>query len=669
MRLMQRFSDHVTEEYIKKYVEAMKKYPGACDDVWLASKYGYPKPEVHKSYARELKKYEEYIRRNGMRVSLQISNTIGHGAYMASRDCTGLVFDGSPVRKLVGHDGMEADYCFCWRDAYFRDYLLQTIVYYAEAIQPECVWIDDDFRARNHDPVAFGCFCGDCMKTFNEQYGSHFSRETLLEEMLHGDLLWRERYIAFLRRGLYDLMYEISCAVHRASPKTVMGLQHGPYGAYTGFGYDFIFNAMRDATGLNPCSRPGGGAYCDHDPNEFLKKTVELSWQNATLPEYVKTKCPEIENLPFCAFGKSPAGTAFETSCYFAGGNTDMSYSMNMTENEPMDWHEKEFRLFAEHRVYWEKMSEVNRNSFQGGLRFVVSKDTWKRKLEPWEDIYTWTDEHYAEAFLWTRTGIPIAYDRKEEAVFLLHPECAKALSHEEIEELLGKNVLTDGETLAILAERGYSLGIEAREIPQHRVTGLFEQLSENPVNAGMKRWIPSRFHEGRNACYSLNCTNETAEILAEYRCLQPLDEKHNEFGYAADLIFQTPKNARWAVFGFAPWKGVMSFARREQILNAADKISGKGLCARVLSPFQVCLLPRKNADGKTVCVSLINCTVGESGELELLVRNPAGEKFTCMGQYLETCTLKYEKTNDGYRLKLPSIPPWSVATVFISEK
>lgn len=67
---------------------------------------------------------------------------------------------------MVGPNGTVADYCFCWNDKHFREYVLEEIREYAR-LKPYCVWMDDDLRANNHAPVNFGCFCDDCIARFN----------------------------------------------------------------------------------------------------------------------------------------------------------------------------------------------------------------------------------------------------------------------------------------------------------------------------------------------------------------------------------------------------------------------------------------------------------------------------------------------------------------------
>ncbi len=61
----------------------------------------------------------------------------------------------------------------------------------------------------------------------------------------------------------------------------------------------------------------------------------------------------------------------------------------------------------------------------------------------------------------------------------------------------------------------------------------------------------------------------------------------------------------------------------------------------------------------------MLNCTVGKSPEVELLIRTPVSEKFTFMSQYNGERELTFEKRGEDYILRLPEIDAWSGATVF----
>ncbi len=680
MQLMQRLGSDTNPEYTDAILEMILKYPGSCDNVWFPTLYGFPPMEKHRATAKAQMAAAEKFRKHGISVSLQLSNSIGHGQYMANCDCSGLVYENSLARKLVGHDGTVAEYCFCWRGEEFKKYVLDTLSVYAE-IKPDHIWIDDDFRPTNHAPVEFGCFCEHCMAEFNGRYGTDFTRETLVHEILFGDISVREKHIAFLREGLSDLMREMGETVHRISPETTLSYQHGAYGVYSGHSLDFVYDAMKASTGKIPFSRPGGGNYSGHDSNEVLKKAVYINWQNAMLPAYVERKCPEIENLPYTVFGKTPESTAFETTHYLANGNTDMTYAMIMNMEEPMAWHEKEFRLFDSHRKYWETLSEYNLHSYQAGIRYFMTKETWKKRLKSGGNIRDLNREPWSGMNFMIRDAIPVAYDQKETAVTCLFPETARYISADELDELLRLPVITDGEAIAILNAREFSTGISSAlmsEMDSLSLTETYTDHSTSPKTA--RSHYSSRFCDGRTAPYQMMLTSEkegnmfdknTAEILGVYTTEANIPPKTEDpfapYGIA-EMILRTKKGAKWAILGYSPWKYVIPTYKRDHILDIVDYVCESKLPARLLTPMQAVLLPRKNENGKTVCVSVTNCTIGESGEFQLLIRNPSGEKFVFQSQYDGEKTLSYEKIGNDYLLTVPSIHPWSVGTVFVCE-
>ncbi len=669
MELMQRFGCVYTDEYVDGYIEQMVKHKGSCDNVWIPTSYNYPSLEKHREYADFWKRTAEKLRAAGIGVSLQISNTLGHGDRPYG-DCEGLVFEGSPVRVMVGPDGESALTCFCPRDPFFKNYMETSVSYYAE-IQPEQIWVDDDFRARGHGAARFGCFCDHCISDFNTANGTSFSREELVSKVLYGDLIWREKWIAFTRESLTTMLKDLAAAVHKVAPKAIFSYQHGGYGSYTGYSLDFVFDAMREANGgIAPASRPGGGAYSERDVNSFIQKAMALSYQKSMLPAYVKRSVPEIENLPHNVFGKSPAGTAFETSLYFATGHTDMSYSMIMNQNEPMEWHGNTFAAFAKHRPYWERLSDCNKVTRAAGIRYYQSEHVWRKKLADGAGFDALNVEPYNELQVFARDAIPYVYDKREESVFFLHPETAKDVSAEELTYLLAHNVVTDGESIDILQKRGFDFGIPCKEYPNAVANGIMESYCDHPVKpADRTGYRASIYGSHRQTVYMMLPPSSGAEVLATYTCTREhpaiFDDPEAPLG-VSEMIISTKTGGKWAILGYVPWCGNIPLYRRDMLLDIIDHISGNALPARLITPMPAMLLPRKDEKGRVACISLVNCTVGESGELELLVRNPAAERFTLISQHNGTHALAFRRKGDDYIVTLPSISAWSVATVFV---
>lgn len=658
------------ESFITAFIAAVRSNPGSCDEVWLASDYGFPKPEKHRESAARLASVAARLRAAGLRVSLQISNTVGHGQYMSAQDCSGLVFEGSKAEHMVGHDGTEAGYCFCWNGENFRRYVRDFVGEYVRAVRPHTVWVDDDLRASNHSPVEFGCFCDGCMAKFNAFCGGSFTREELVRLINYEDMALRGKYIEFLRRSLYDFTRLVSEAVHESSPESYMGLQYCAHGAYDGYGYDHIFSAMRDATGLPPKSRPGGGAYSDADPNEFVRKSQFISYQNSMLPSYVAEKRPEIENLPDVMFGKSIAGTAFETSLYLASGNNAMSYAMLMADTEPMEWHSRMLAEFARERPYWKRLCGYSSvpGSFQGGLRLYISKDLFRTRLEPGQRaMYDWNGEPWQEGCSLARCGIPISYDNGDDPVYLVTGRSAARFTKEDAEFLAGRPCICDGAALrAVRALLPDAFGAEALPVPAGKLYSVF---SEHPVNAGIagRTWSQSFFYRDAFALRDLDGGTEPLSVyLTGALDAEPFfpGEKY-PYGIA-DAVITARGGAKWAVFGQNPWNSIISSDRRRQILAAAGLLRPGCLCAELETPAQALLLPRQDAAGRTLSLSVVNLTVGESGPLRLSINNPAGGSLYVMSQREPLARpLPFERSGDRISFTLGSVAPWSVATIF----
>lgn len=652
--------------FIDSLIAQIKAHPGCCDEVWLATDYGFPPMDVHRASAETLKDVAEKFRAIGVRVSLQLSNSIGHGQYMSALDCSGLVYEGSPVEHMVGQGGEVAGYTFCWHGENFRRYVIEQLQAYVSAVRPACVWVDDDLRAENHFPVDKGCFYESCIARFNALHGTDFTRETLVHA-IDRDLLWRKKYVQFMRDGLGDFVYVISKAVHDVSPETRMGYQYTPYGGYTGRDFNYVFDAMKRATGHDPVSRPGGGAYDDHDPNQFILKGYAMSGLNELLPDYVTEIRPEIENLPDVVYGKSIAGTCFETDLYMSMGSTAMSYAMLMEDYEPMAWHGRMLEAFAARRGFWQLLSKINRQTHPAGIRVFTPAEAWRQAVSADAPPLAWARPNPSPETALLRFGVPLARTDKEDHVILLHGALAAQLTDSEIEFLLSKPVFTDGEALEILAKRGWGSCFSARA-DACDTSQLYEDMLNHPVNGAPNKPQWSQTFFITRGHHLTDLTGGT-EFFSEYRSISlnaarnTADPDH-PYGMSGAII-ATSRGARWAVFGNSPWLGKgISHDRRQQLLNAMDYISQNGLAARLETPWQALVLPRADADGRTVCVSLVNCTIGESDPLTVRIRRPASDRFFWRTPTGESVELSVQWDGEDAIVTTPALAAWSAGLI-----
>lgn len=655
-------------KYIDEFIAAARANPGSVDEVWLTTSYGYPNLERHREIADYQKFVADRFRDGGIRVSMQIANTLGHGSTAVSRDCSGLVYEGSNAETLIGPDGVESPYCFCWNGKNVTEYFKKVMALYAVA-EPYRVWVDDDLRARNHKPVEYGCFCDDCIAKFNEKYGYGFTREELVKAINRTDIGVRCKWTEFIREGLYNFTYTLVEEFIKNSKDSLFALQNGANGHYTGYGLDFLLEPMYKATGKTLGYRGGGSAYGDNNPFEFIVKARSIEYQHSSLPEYVDDLRPEIECIPDVAYGKSGNGIVFEADLYFAYGATSMSFAMLRRSYEALQYHSTEFAKIARHRPYLERLSAYNKRTKISGVEYMISKNAHLRPQTDSEPDFSYVDRQSYIGGLDPVNGLPLAYNSGDDTkVYQLTERAAVSLSDDDVKELLTKSVFTDGKCISMLMERGFDdFGIEVTAVP---TITLHEHFLPCKINEGLwgERWEQNYYdHEG----FAFFPKNDSVIPINEYiganpkiRELFPEREDH-KFGLSA-VIVTTSGGGKWAIFGNNPWTYKISFDRRNQILAAIDYISDKKSVKAILKdPLKAIIRPRVTPENKTACVSIVNTTVGDSGELTLIIRDPESENFDLMCGEALVEDLKFEKKNGEYFVKVPSIKGWSVATVF----
>ena len=569
---------------------------------------------------------------------------------------------------MVGNEGELGRGSFCWRGEIFRAYIREELKAYLKHFQPDAIWVDDDFRPRNHAPVKFGCFCDSCIAEFNKRYSHSFDRHELVSEYLHGDKRVRREYTEFLHDGLSGLMETIASTVHDYSPKTAVALQCGTGGSYVNDNYAFIHEKIKSITGMPSMVRCGAGGYSDYDPGSFISSAWEVAYQNSKLPDFVEVRAPESENTPFTAYNKSPAGTVLGISCYMVYGNTDVSLSSMMNLNEPMSWHEEELRLIAEQRAYWERLSSVNRRSVGGGLRFAVSGELNMKSIGEKCGMQDFWYEHFDAGYPLIRHAVPMTFDKSEREVLLLNGVCARDMSDAELQAILSGKVIMDVQAASVMKERGFDLGVLAEPLSRDESIVVSEYFPEHPLN----RDIGVRSYKARDKCERMKLVSypEDTEVLGLYGVgTTSLEIDKDKLG-AATVIVKTPSGGHVAVFAGGLWiKGAPHFWR-ERLLNIAEYIGGAPLSARCLSRAEGALSVRVDKrSGKTLAASFISTSVGEYRDVQMLVRNPECEEFTVLGQYDAEENPKVERTPDGFLVTIPKVHPWSCVTVFCDKQ
>ena len=376
-----------------------------------------------------------------------------------------------------------------------------------------------------------------------------------------------------------------------------------------------------------------------------MEKQIALSYGNARLPDYVRYRVPEIENTPYVAFGKSHYGTLLEGTLALAYGHTGLSIAAFMLPYEELPFHEDLLKGVSRIRAYWEHLAACNENTYAGCAGIVASG--WRRAKDPACRFgYGKIDALHGTSL--TRLGLAESFETLHAPFLVLKGETVDTLTDEEILPLFSRPVLTDAAALEKLQERGFGRYLPVRAYPTDG--RAYAELLPNG-----KRWQESFFSVGEAGTYRL-----------EGEC-EPLGElctsSSESIGISA-AVFSAGR-ARWAAFGYSLWDDLLSSAKRDQIVFAADRICG-GLPAYVPSARQVTCIPRVTAEGKTAAVTVVNIGISPVQGLELIVNNPVGGHFVYEREG-ERCELTPVFSGGRVHLTLPDfVRGWDAATVFI---
>ncbi len=654
----------------KELAEAIKRQKKSCDEVWLTTLGYYPPLDYHQELAEGWTESAKIFRDAGIRVSLQVANTIGHrdwDSLAPEKDSylmKGMRENGEIYEGLVGPDGKDCYSCFCWRGKRFRNYIGGLVKIYAETLKPDCLWLDDDLRPFGHFYVRYGCFCDDCIRAFNAENHTDFTREALAYEVGQGDVGIREKFLDFTKEGVREFLFDIVHACQSVSPDTHFGFEYGHMADYPAMNENYIIEALADASGKPVELRPGGGYYNDKNPFGQYTKAAILSQIAADLPACVSSVKAEIENLPGVAFGKSIGGIVNEGTLDLAYGCTGLTFTDLQSCHEPIAYYERILKRFSEIRPYWERLSRLTRETDRGGAAIFRSEKANLKPLKEGDAPFSWaaisTEGHYN----WMRIGLPITFEKKGACAYLLHSFDVRGLTDADIEFLLTQPVMADAESVQVLCERGFGAYFDFSLKEIHDENAM-EYYLDHPVNQG---YVGCFMHENPYATVPMrrfvfeNASKET-EALGQMRtnCLTSDD---TEIGICAVLTNIKHTGARWAIFGYSIWSDLISAGKRNQLAGAFDAICT--MPARLLGEEQAALIPAVTKEKKCAAVTIGSVSQSGTEAMSLLVRRPVGSKITAYTSRLRSYTPEIIRTtDDSIELSLSPIDPYELVSVF----
>lgn len=639
---------HRDDRLLADLLKTLQRHRGACDEVWFCTEMGFPSLDVHRRSAEQMRAAADKVRSAGFLAGIQIANTLGHADILTAPA------DGIAWQRIVGPDGREASRCNCPRDPAFHRYLRDMTFAYA-AWQPSSVWIDDDLRMNQHKPVEYGCFCERCVAAFSRQQKACWDRDALVKAVAEPEAgRLRLAWTAFGGQSLAMVSRVIAEAVHSTAPACRMAFQHcgHEWGVYNGPDWAPVFTSLADATGLPVGSRPGGGFYADHAPRGMIDKAFDIARQCARLPDSVKLICPEVENFTHTAMGKTPHGTAVESTLDLAMGCNSLSYAILCAAHEPMAWYSRLLKKLAAWRPFWEAFVKTSQGTVPGGLEVLFGRSHAARSVRPGEDAFAWAHASFGRIYQLSTLGLPLCTSSKAACGTLLHANAVDGLRDEEIEQVLCGGVLADGQAVVRLQERGFGEQLGLRAEP--RPADSFEYFTSDPLNGPHAGHAWKIFFIGTGV-FTLTPTSDEARVLGEYR------NADGTSAGAATVLTRTAMGGRLAVFGYGGWEHVVSSARRFQLLAAADWVAGGRLPILIDTPVQVMAVPRLDGQQRLGGVLLVNATIDSTPSIKLRLRGTRARSAEWLVPEGRPRKLRPQRHDGETVLTVPAMKPWSV--------
>ncbi len=434
-----------------------------------------------------------------------------------------------PFRAMVDPNGNAAALCVCPLDETWRAYIAKIYARYAE-LAPDTIWVEDDFRYHNHDPLDWGgCFCAEHMRRFSERAGEQLTREAFVAGLLRpgAPSPYRNIWLDECRQGLEGAAHAIESAVHAVNPDVKIGLMSSvPYvHSAEGRNWEGLLHALCGDT--NPAvSRIHLPAYQELVPSKYLQAFHMVSLVNRALLPSNALVYPELENYPYSRFSKSRAFTRFQLLSSLVlnlSGMTIDLFDLNGRGIIPSDGYQN---MLREIKPILNAMNASGAfSSKRSGICVLVDE---RASYNMHTKAGARMEELYPEEVFWAgllpAMGIPTYIGTSPEAaqgIAAISGQYLRNLAPAQIERLFSQNcMLLNGDALETLIDLGLGrlAGVEQpRWMSQNSGAFTYEQVTNGCIYTGVANARASSVISGADA---LDVSYLSDTVVEEYSAL-----------------------------------------------------------------------------------------------------------------------------------------------------
>lgn len=194
------------------------------------------------------KKLKQILTDNGVSMSVNPWTTLVHSPRGRK------LKEGQNFNLMVGENGKNNGVTVCPLCKNWLDYMCSLWSLVAAGLQPEAMWIEDDWRLHNHGRILGwgGCFCEEHLQKFSEKIGRKVSREEIIADVYAAGSVhpWRKIYLELNGELMTAPIRKLREAVKKASPETKVALMCAGIDINSAEGRNW--HALQDAVGFDP---------------------------------------------------------------------------------------------------------------------------------------------------------------------------------------------------------------------------------------------------------------------------------------------------------------------------------------------------------------------------------------------------------------------------------
>lgn len=592
-------------------------------------------------YVEIILKAKKILAEKGITVSLNPWTTLGH--YDGGRKLK----EGQNFDLMVGHNGVQADVCVCPESESWRKYYAQMLNYYIEKIDPETLWLEDDFRLYNKQTkkgfIGLACFCDKHMQLISNALGEKVSREDFVKR-LSTDLKARKVYLDVMRKTMEDTLNYLSKEVKGLNR---FGLMTGGVSFEHGRRFGEFFKILKSDR-KKPRNRQALCCYRQISGQNYMSNVNRFSFLVRALTGDTAECVSEIENFPHGTQVKSVKFAKFQMlssiPLLFMGATFSI---FDFTGNGAIEY-ERLANTYAQIKPFMSKVQEFNllpENAV--GIKILVNQDvTYTSKID---GDYVGTDTHdtgYLFAML-EMLGISCAYTEntaiKGETVGV-SGQVLRSLGVQKVKELFKNNfVILMGDGVEALFEMGLNHLISAKSyerLVERDDPHTMEQLSTDEKVCGITK-LRATNHYASGDYINIVYDGETTVYTDMLNCFEQK---------VGDGLSRSEKAL---IIPFTPWYDAplpysLFTKLREYTIKKAlyeNAVNYFTVAQTNVSPYVF------EKDGLTY-VMCVNFSDDDYDFLDISTDKKFSEFTLHTVENPSGATSKVEKTDDGYKIK-----------------